>query len=55
MTLDEVGSSSRLEAEATALFGTMRDATPEEQEGVNDYIKSIGWIEEINKSVYAKK
>ena len=41
MTLDEVGSSSRLEADATALFGTMRDATSEEQEGVNNYIKSI--------------
>ena len=55
MTLDEAGSSSRLEAEATALFGTMRDATPEEQEGVNNYIKSIGWIEKIDKSVNVKK
>ena len=48
MTLDEAGSSSRLEEEATALFGTMRDATHEEQEGVNNYIKSISKDTEVN-------
>lgn len=37
----EQKSSTRLEDEATALFGTMRDATPEEQASVNKYIKSI--------------
>ena len=33
--------TTRLEKEANALFGTMRDATPEEQASVNKYIKSI--------------
>lgn len=37
----ETREVSQLEAEATSLFGTMRDATPEEQESVNNYIKSI--------------
>lgn len=37
----ESNSVTKLEAEASALFGTMRDATAEEQEGVNNYIKSI--------------
>ena len=32
---------SRLEDEATELFGTMRDATSEERESVNKYIKNI--------------
>ena len=34
-------SSNRLENEANSLFGTMRDATKEELESVNRYIKSI--------------
>lgn len=34
-------SSNRLEEEANALFGSMRNATMEEQESVNKYIKSI--------------
>lgn len=33
--------TTRLEVEATSLFGTMRDATPEERASVNNYIKSI--------------
>ena len=37
----EINSESRLMAEAEFLFGTMRDATPEEQDGVNKYIRSI--------------
>ena len=32
---------TRLEKEATKLFGTMRYATAKEQNGINDYIKSI--------------
>ena len=33
--------TTRLEEEANALFGTMRDATPEERASVDRYIKSI--------------
>lgn len=33
--------TTRLEIEATSLFGTMRDATLEERASVNNYIKSI--------------
>ena len=33
--------TTKLEDEAISLFGKMRDATPEEQESVNNYIKSI--------------
>ncbi len=32
---------TRLEKEANTLFGEMRNATPEEQESINKYIKSI--------------
>lgn len=32
---------TKLDDEASALFGIMRDATPEEQVSVNNYIKSI--------------
>lgn len=37
----EQKATTKLEDEAKALFGTMRDATPEEQASVNSYIKSI--------------
>lgn len=37
----ESNATTKLEAEAKMLFGTMRDATQEEQEGINNYIKSI--------------
>lgn len=37
----ETNLSTRLEKEANALFGEMRNATPEEQESINRYIKSI--------------
>jgi len=37
----EISQSTRLEKEANMLFGELRDATPEEQASINDYIKSI--------------
>ena len=37
----EQKTSTRLEDEAKVLFGSMRDATSEEQASVNNYIKSI--------------
>ena len=37
----KINPSTRLEEEANTLFGEMRDATPEEQAGINKYIKSI--------------
>ena len=37
----EQKTSTRLDDEAKAWFGTMRDATSEEQASVNNYIKSI--------------
>lgn len=37
----ETKAQTRLEEEARALFGEMRDATAEEQASVNKYIKSI--------------
>lgn len=37
----EQKAPTRLDGETKALFGTMRDATPEEQASVSNYIKSI--------------
>lgn len=37
-----------LEKEAEQLFGEMRDATPEEQQAVRDYIKSISTMTGVN-------
>lgn len=37
----EIKSSTRLEKVTNMIFGEMRDATPEEQESINNYIKSI--------------
>lgn len=39
--IQRIKKYTRLEKEANALFGTMRDATPEEQASVNKYIKNI--------------
>lgn len=40
-TYFEQKSATRLEEETGKVFGTMRDATAEEKESVNKYIKSI--------------
>ncbi len=37
----KTNSSTRLEKIANELFGEMRDATPEEQASINNYIKKI--------------
>lgn len=38
----------RLIEEAKELFGEMRDATPEEQECINNYIKDISTPTRVN-------
>ena len=38
----------RLIEEAKELFGEMRDATPEEQECINNYIKDISTLTGVN-------